>query len=551
MTTATRRPAKRRPAWQREWVRTPGDETAVRAGCTFDLAAAERVRSFFARWLRHSKGEWAGQPFTLMPWQWRDVIAPLFGWKRPDGTRRFRKAFVFIPKKNGKSTLAAGIGLYMLMGDREPGAEIYSAANDREQAGIVHREALNMAEASPGLMAELQVNRSTHNIAYPRTRSYYRALSSDAPGKEGLNAHCILCDELHVWYGRELWDTLRYAFRARRQGLLFVITTAGDDPLSVCREQYDYAKGVLAGRIADDRLFAYIREADPEDDWKSTKVWRRANPAAGIIIRQEDFAADAREAEKTPASQASFKRYTLNIWATAANPWFKGADWDACAGPGPVNEDTLAGRDCWCGMDLASTQDITAAVLVFPDGPDRFILVPRFWIPEDRLADGDANAAYRVWAAQGWLRTTPGNVCDYAFIKHDLAADAKRFRVRQWMFDPWNAESLTQELEKETGVERVKFGQTIGNFAGPCKDLERLVLARGILHGGHPVLAWMAGHVSVRQDPNGNKRPVKPQGQDQRKIDGITAALMGLAGAQQGKGTGGRSVYEDRDPITI
>jgi len=205
MTALARPPKKsrpRRPAWQREWVRTPGDETAVRAGCTFDLAAAERVRSFFARWLRHSKGEWAGQPFTLMPWQWRDVIAPLFGWKRPDGTRRFRKAFVFIPKKNGKSTLAAGIGLYMLMGDREPGAEIYSAANDREQAGIVHREALNMAEASPGLMAELQVNRSTHNIAYPRTRSYYRALSSDAPGKEGLNAHCILCDELHVWYGR-------------------------------------------------------------------------------------------------------------------------------------------------------------------------------------------------------------------------------------------------------------------------------------------------------------------------------------------------------------
>ena len=508
---------------QSKWIRTAADERAAAGGCQFDERAAEKVARFFSRFLCHSKGDWAGKPFELLDWQRDDVVYPLFGWKRPDGSRRFRRAYIELAKKNGKSTLAAGIGLYMLVADGEQGAEVYSAATDQKQASIVHGEAINMVDASPELSSRLTINRTTKTIAFPATKSVYRALSSGHRSQEGLNAHAIVIDELHAWYGRELWDALKYAFRSRRQGLQFVITTAGDDMLSVCREQHDYAAGVINGTIPDERFFGCIRAADVLDDWTEPAVWRKANPSLGITIREDEFAADVAEAQKSPTTQAAFKRYSLNVWATATNPWLRIEDWLACEEP--YTEEDLAGHECFAGLDLASTTDMSALVLLFPDA-DRCRLLPYFWLPEDAAADRDAPEEYCVWARNGQLRTTPGNVCDYDVVERDVGLLSTRFKIRELAYDPYNAESLTQRLESNHAIKRIAFPQTMPNFAGPTKEFERLILGRRIRHNGHPILNWMAGNVNVFSDANGNMRPVKPKRGDKRKIDGIVAAIM-------------------------
>lgn len=527
------------PKTAAKWIRSTADEMAVKAGCYFDERAAAHVVEFFRKYLRHSKGKWAGKPFELIPWQCDDVIYPLFGWMREDKTRRYRKSFIEIPKKNGKSTIAAGIGLYLLVADGEAGAEVFSAAADRDQASIVHGEAIHMVEASEALQSVLRINQTTKTITFEKTKSMYRALSSEAESKEGLNASGIIVDELHVWYGRKLWDALKYAGRARSQPLTFVITTAGDDPLSVCREQYDYAKGVLAGTVNDDRFFAYIREAQPNDDWMDPDVWKKANPSLGITINEADFAADMLEASKTPTTQASAKRYSLNLWATATNPWLRIEDWNRCEEP--YTADMLEGMTCHAGLDLAKTRDMTALVLIFRHEETRILrLLPFFWLPEAAVHDPDKPEEYRVWAREGLLEVTPGNVCDYTFITRRLVELKERFDIRELAFDPYNAEQLTQELESEHDLKRIAFPQTIQHFTEPTKEFERLILSRGLRHNGNPILTWQAGNVSVRTDANGNIRPVKPPQGDPRKIDGIVAAIMGLA----------RSMLDVEEPVT-
>lgn len=518
-----------------KWNRTPTDEAAVKEGCRFDLRRAERVRTFFTKFLRHSKGEWAGKPFEPLDWQWNEVLAPLFGWVRADGTRRFRKSYIELPKKNGKSTLASGVGLYLLCGDGEQGPEVYSAATARDQASIVHGEAIRMVRASTALSSYLDINETTKNIAFKKVNGIYRALASEAAGTEGLNANGVIIDELHVWRGRTLWDALRYAGRARRQPLLFIITTAGDDLLSVCREQHDYAKQVLSGAVLDTRLFAYIRAADEKDDWTSQETWKKANPSLGITIKEEDFAAEVKEAEKTPTSQASFKRYSLNIWQTGASPWLRREDWQACRKDFKTEE--LLGRECYAGLDLAKTQDTTSLVLLFPWEDKRYRVLPFFWLPEDLVNNPDRPEEFRLWAKAGHLETTPGNVCDYAFIKRRFGELSLIYQINELAFDPYNAEQVTQEIEGEFGTPRFSFSQTISNFAEPTKEFERLVLCQGLEHNGHPVLSWQAGNVSVKTDASGNIRPVKPPHGDHRKIDGIVAAIMGLARAMKQQAT--------------
>lgn len=513
------------------WIRSEADDRAAARGCYFDERAADKVCRFFVKFLRHSKGRWQGKPFELLDWQRQDIVCPLFGWKRPDGTRRFRHAYIELPKKNGKSTLASGIGVYMLAGDNEAGAEVYSAATDQRQASIVHGEAIAMVEASPELSAWLTINRSTKEIRHPSKQSVYRALSAGPRGSEGLNAHCIIIDELHAWLGRKLWDSLKFAFAARLQGLRFVITTAGDDMLSVCREQHDYAERILSGAEEDDRFFAYIRAADPADDWTSLETARKANPSLGITINEEEFAADIAEAQKSPTTQSAFKRYRLNLWATAVNAWLKIEDWLACRAEFTAEE--LANCECYGALDMASVEDLNALALIFRQPPGYRIL-PYFWLPEDSLHDKDRPEDYRVWARQGFLRATPGSASDPAAIEADIAELAKQFQIRQLAFDRWgSAEALTINCEKNLNIPRVLFAQTLTNFAAPTKELERLILRREIAHNNHPILNWMIGHTNVYTDPNGNMRPVKPKRGDRRKIDGVVATVMGLAGAMQ------------------
>jgi phage terminase large subunit-like protein len=544
-----------REGWAK-YIRSDADEHAMLNGCRFKVERAERVCKFFRTFLRHSKGEWAGQPFELLDWQREDLIYPLFGWERADKTRRFRKAYVELPKKNGKSTLASGIGLYMLAGDGERGAEVYSAATDQKQASIVHNEAINMVDASPALSAALRVNRSTNNIAFPSFKSYYRSLSSEAAGKEGLNAHSVIADELHVWYGRKLWDALRYAFRARQQGLLFVITTAGDDMQSVCRQEHDYAERIISGQSFDDRYFAYIRCAAEADDLTSPEVWRKANPSMGITINEAEFGADVNEAMQSPSSMAAMKRYSFNIWTTSTNPAIKAEDWNACKLE--YAEADLEGQECYAGLDLGRVNDMSALLLLFPVGVDeaaelpaetvegedqtdqdigralnictRFKTLSYFWQPEHTIHDRqNPNAnSYQGWLKSGHLMQAGSREVDSATVLRDIVRLKKRFDIRSIAYDPTFASALVQSLEQNHNITPVTFSQSVPSYAAPCVAFEKSIIGGRMGHNGHPILGWHIGNLNFWTNSSGYRKPVKPNDNDHRKIDGASALIMAV-----------------------
>lgn len=511
-------------SWE-QWVRSDADQRAVSEGYWFDVGAAERVRTFFLKFLRHSKGQWAGKAFELLDWQWTDVVAPLYGWKRPDGTRRFRRGYIEVPKKNGKSSLFAGLSLYSLVADGEPGAEVYVAAVDRDQASIVYGEAANMTEISPHLSSRLRVIRSTKRIVNDRSQSVLRALSADTPSKQGLNASAVLIDELHAHKNREMFDTLRYAGAARKQPLNLCITTAGYDRHSICWEQHEYARQVLDGTIEDLSFFGYIVGAPSEADWTSREVWRAANPSWQITIDENQFADDAHEAQESAAKENSFRRYRLNQWTEQAVRWINMEKWDACSAP--VVD--LDGRECFGGLDLSCTTDISALVLVFPDD-GRFDVLPFFWVPEDgaRKRERRDKVPYGQWIRNGLIEATPGEVVDYETIHARINELGQQFNIRQIAIDRWNATQLAGQLEAD-GFEIVAFGQGYSSINAPTKKLEELVLSNKLAHGGHPVLRWMAGNVSIDIDAAGNWKPSKKKSIE--KIDGIVALVMAVAGA--------------------
>lgn len=525
------------------WIRTPADELAVENGCWFDIDAAERVRHFFRRFLRHSKGQWADKPFELLDWQWQDVVAPLFGWKRTDGTRRYRRGYVEVPKKNGKSTLFAGLSLYLLTCDSEPGAEIYSAAVDRDQASIVFNEGANMVDRSPHLTSRLSVIRSTKRIVDHRSRSLYRALSADVPAKEGINAHAVLIDELHAQRTRDLWDTLRYAGASRRQPLHLSITTAGFDRHSICYEQHDYALKVLDGTVKDAAFFAYIAAAGNKDDWTAPEVWRKANPSFGVTIDAEQFAEDCREAQESPAKENSFRRYRLNQWTEQDVRWMSMQKWDACADE--VGD--LSGRTCFAGLDLSSTTDVSALVLVFPND-DGYSVLPFFWVPEEgaRQRERRDRVPYGDWVREEFMEATPGEVVDYDRIRNRINELGKQYYISQVAIDRWNATQLATQLAGD-GFEMIAFGQGYASMSAPTKKLEEVVLARRLRHGGHPVLRWMAGNVSIEQDAADNWKPSKKKSCE--RIDGIVALVMGLDLAAREDNS--RSIYETPGSLAL
>lgn len=511
----------------------------------FDDQAAQAAVMFFERVLRHTKGEWNGQPFALMEWQRDQIVRPLFGWKRKDGTRRYRTAYIEVPRKNGKSSLAAGIALYLLFADGEPGAEIYSAAADRDQAAIVFETAKQMVESSPILLRMAEVYK--RSIVAPSTRSVYRVLSADAYTKHGINAHGIIFDELHAQPDRELWDVLTTSTGARRQPLTVAITTAGYDRESICWEQHEYARQVRDGIIDDPTYFPFIAAASEDDDWQDPAVWAKANPALGVTVKLDYLETEARRAARMPAYQNTFRRLHLNQWTQQESRWLPMEDWDGCAGEVEVEE----GQECYGGLDLASTIDIAAFVLVFPPRkPDgAFLVKPFFWIPAENMVERARKdrVPYDAWVRQGLITATEGNVIDYGRIVREIEALGKRFNVREIAFDRWGAFQISQQLEA-AGFTMVGFGQGFSSMSAPTRELLRLVLDRKIAHGGHPVLRWMADNVVVRQDPAGNVKPDKEKSRE--KIDGIVALIMALDRAirQQGQG---KSVYEERGIIVL
>jgi phage terminase large subunit-like protein len=503
---------------------------AVRQGLDyyFDPEAAQHAVNFFEGWLRHSKGKHAGQPFTLLEWQ-TVMIGELFGWKRlADNTRRYRVAYISTAKKQGKSTLLAGIGLYLLVMDGENGAEVYGAAADREQASVVYREAASMVRASPQLSRVLEVIDSRRTIAYRKEASFYRVLSADAFRAEGLNIHGLLFDELHAQRDRRLWDALRYGGAAREQPLIVSITTAGYDRNSICWEQYSYAQAVMRDWTHDPTFFPCIYEADEADEWTAEDTWPKANPSWGVTIKPEDFAADCREAQLSSTKENAFRRYRLNQWTQQDTRWIKMEVWDACASGPPA---PLDGRECWCGLDLATTYDTSAFVAVFPAPDGTYDVLCRFWIPGDNAHEREKRdrVPYATWAKEpeSGLTMTSGNVTDYDVIRRDINEFAQKYNVRQIAIDRWNATQLSLQLQGD-GLEVVGFGQGFGSMSSPSKQLENLIVSGKVRHGGNKVLSWMAGNASVKVDASGNIKPIKPPHGGADRIDGIVALVMAL-----------------------
>jgi phage terminase large subunit-like protein len=520
----------------------------------FDKEEADRASEFFPEYLIHVKqAEFYGKPFELLPYQSELVIRPLFGWRRvDDGRRRFRKIYVEVPKKNGKSPLGAGIGLYGLFCDREPGAEIYSAAADREQAGVVFDVARKMVESSPDLQAMSQVYK--RSISVPATNSFYKVLSADVRTKHGPNIHILVFDELHAQRDRMLHDTLARGIAARRQPIIAYFTTAGDDEESICREQHDYAIGVIVGRIEDESFLPVIFAAKPEDDWRDPQVWERSNPGLGVTIKREYLEAEAREAIQEPRKQNSFKRLHLNIWTQQAEAWLDLVEWDRCQGE-LLEDGWIAAA---AGIDLSSKIDLTSLVvlLMYRDRgrkADQVVLTgtdvdtgerierrmaidfsvevfPYFWMPEETLHQRvrDDAVPYDVWHREGLLRMTDGPVVDYDQILEEIVDEiAPRFRLRDWPigFDPHNATQFMLQLGKK-GFTVVEVPQTVKELSEPAKLFEALIRSRRIRHDGHRVLRWNVENVAAKEDKKENIFPFKPS--KKKRIDGVSASVTAL-----------------------
>jgi len=517
----------------------------------FDEQAADLAVAFFEQMLVHVKGEWAGKPFILLPWQREDIIRPIFGWKRADGTRKYRFVYIEVPRKNGKSNLAAGIGLYLLFVDEEPGAEVYSAAADRDQAAIVFELARQMVEDSPKLSIRSEAFK--RSLLVPSTRSVYRVLSAEAYTKDGLNAHGVIFDELHAQPTRDLWDVLITSTGARRQPLVVAITTAGFDRESICWEQHEYAEKVLAGVIDDPSFFAYIRAADEKDDWLDPKVWAKANPSLGVTVKREYLEAEANRAREVPAYQNTFLRLHLDRWTSQETRWLPLEAWDQCAFP--VEPAELEGRPCYGGLDLASAVDLAAFSLSFPpedveegEEPGPLPTMHWFWIPEENLVERARKdrVPYDAWVKQGLITATPGNVIDYAFIVKQITELGQAFNIQEIAFDRWGAFQVSQQLEG-AGFSMVAFGQGFVSMSAPTKELLRLTLDHRLAHGGNPVLRWMADNLMVTQDAAGNVKPDKAKSRD--KIDGIVSLIMSLD--RLVRHGGGASVYETRGLLEL
>ena len=512
----------------------------------FDEDAATRAINFFPLMV-HTKGKWAGEPIHLQPWQ-EFITGSIFGWMRPDGNRLIRFVYAAVPKKNGKSTFAAGIGNLMAFFDGEAGAEVYAAATKRDQAKIVWSEAKRSIQRSEFLRRRIQV--LTNNLSSSETDSFFIALGADKDNTDGINTHCAINDELHAWTKRTLWDTLETSMIARSQPLMFSITTAGFDRKSLCREQHEYAKRVLSGTAVDDEFFAFIAELDEGDDWKDPKNYAKANVSLGVTVDMDELLKARDKAIAVPGNENSFKRYRLNVWTEQASRWLSLDLWDK--GADYFELKSLHGRKCYGALDLGRVRDFTALVLLFPpiEGETKIKIAPFFWIPEasvaDRLKDGQTDFAQ--WVEEGWIKTTPGNSTDFRFIEAEILRIGQDFDLRELAFDPWATGEIINNLQEE-GVELMEHRQGYASMAGSTDELERILLAEEIQHAGHPVLRWMAENVVVLTDPAGNKKPDKAQSGD--KIDGIVATIMSLTAWLRNPEEDKTSVYEERGMMSV
>ncbi len=478
----------------------------------------------FINSLTHTAGKFGGQRFNLRPWQVR-IVKQLFR-KRKDGLRQYRTCLLMLPRKNGKSELAAAIGLYGLLADGECGAQVYCAATDRDQAGVVFGVAAQMIRNDPALDAACYIVESQKRIVHQTTGSFYKAISAEAYSKHGFNASMVIYDELHAAPNRNLYDVLSTSMGGREQPLLLVISTAGFDRHSILWELYTHAKKVQENPALDPTFLPLLYEAPADADWTSRRVWKKANPALGDFRSLEELETLAARAQAIPAQENVFRRLYLNQWTEQASRWITMPAWEACSTP--IDRAALRGRRCYVGMDLSSTTDLTAIVAVFPDEGGGFTVLPQFFVPQESIRQRGHRdrVPYDEWARQGHLvATTAHPTVDYDIVRAVLQGWAAEFKVEILGFDPWNATDLQKRLEQD-GFTCVAVRQTFAGLSAPTKALEKAILAQQLRHDGHPVLRWNISNVAVESDPAGNLKPSKVRSTE--RIDGVVALIMAV-----------------------
>lgn len=502
------------------------------------MTAEERIITFFEEYVTHVKGELAGQFVKLEEWQ-KELLRNIFKLKS-DGTRQYRTVYIEIPRKNSKTTLLAGIALYLLLYDKEPGAEIYSAASDREQAGLMHEIAKGMVIQNPQMKKKCRITRNA--IVKNGSLSFYKAISAEAASKHGFNAHGILFDELHAQPNRELWDVLTTSTGSRRQPLTIAITTAGFDKESICWEIHEYARKVIEGSIQDESFFGVIYKADPEDDIYSETTWRKANPGFGTIVKEDYIRQQVLKIKNQPSFESTFRRLHLNQWVGSELTWITDVDWMKCD-LGKFEPKDKA--ECYGGLDLASVRDVAAFVLTFPGTP---VQTKRYYfIPEDTVTERskNENINYDQWVRNGLMIPTPGNVTDYNFIKSKIVELAAKYDMRKIGYDRWNSSQMVIDL-LDLGLPMDPFGQGFASMSAPTKQLEKMVLSQEINHEGDPVLRWMCSNVMLKEDAAGNIKVDKSKSKE--KVDGIVALIIALGEkmtAEEG------FVYDERGILMI
>lgn len=492
---------------------------------------ADKVLNFIGN-LTHAKGQWAGQRFQILDWQ-KELIEQAFGNVKEDGTRQYRTIYCEIPKKNGKSELAAAVGLYMLTADGEAGPEVYGAAADREQAGLVYGVATEMVRNNVVLSKYLKILDSRKKIVNKRNNGFYSVLSSDVKTKHGLNPSAVIVDELHAQPSDELWRVLTSGTDyARKQQLVLVLTTAGVyNKESIWWRVREKARQIRDGIIKDDSFLPILYIADPEtDDPADEELWKRVNPSLGRIFTLDRIRSDYETAKQDPVEFEDFKRFRLNIPIKSLSRWMPMDKWDKCAGT--VDED-LRGRAAYGGLDLSSKLDLTSFVLVFPPETEtgEYLIKAHFYAPEDTILERSRQdkVRYDIWAREGLITATPGNVIDYEFIKLDILKAAETYDLREVGYDPWGATQLATDLYNEHGVKMVEIRQGSKSMSEPAKDILVKVMQGRVRHGGHRVLRWCTDNLVMLRDANENIRPAKDKATD--RIDGFVALILAWARA--------------------
>jgi len=536
--------------------------TATLSKTHFSQAKASHTINFIEQ-LTLTTGEWKGEKFKLLDWQ-KKIISDVFGTVKDDGYRQYNTVYIEVPKKQGKTELAAAVAIYCLFADNEKGAQVYCAAADKDQAGLVYGAAAQMIRSAPALSKRCKVNDSRKRVWLLNDNAFFQCLSSESNTKHGLNVSAVIVDELHAHPDRKLYEVLtKGSGDARRQPLFFIITTAGIDRNSVCWELHEKARGIINGTIEDPTFYPVIYgppddEAGTDWDWTSEENWFKVNPSLGHTIQVDKVRDAFREAQRKVEEENTFKQLRLNIWVKQSMRWIRLPAWDECKGI--VNLDDLKGKQCYSGLDLSNSLDITALAHVFPlDG--KYKILMRFWIPSDTAIEKEKHdhVPYARWIREGWIQTTPGNLIDYEFIRKQINDDRAMFDIQELTHDPWNATKLTTELQDDGFVESekdkteghpllIKYSQNIASMSPASKGFNDAVMGGLLEHGGNPVLRSHVDNTVIYIDANANIKPNKAKATG--RIDGVIATIMALDRAVR-HGLPEKSVYEERGLLAL